>query len=300
MRLGTFGLAALAAVTMATLARPALSQEQAGEGHAFFFAHGGGHLGIALDEVSAQTVEKLKLKDERGALVREVRPDSPAAKAGFKVDDVIVAYQGLPVESALELTRRVRETPAGRTVTIEIVRQGAPQKLSATLDESKPEPWHMRLPEMPLPEMKMPHGGMPEMDMPPMPGAGEFQMHMGPPSAHGPQKLGIGYQEISGQFAEYFKVKGEQGLLVVSVTPDGPAAKAGVKVGDILVRVGHQDVASGGALQHALAEATPGEELSLTVQRDGRPTELKVVVGGSQTEPRPPAPPAKTRKKQQL
>jgi serine protease Do len=300
MRLGTYGLAALAVVTMATVARPALSQEQAGEGHAFFFTHGRGHLGIALDEVNGQTVEKLKLKEERGALVREVRPDSPAAKAGFKVDDVIVAYQGLPVESALELTRRVRETPAGRTVTIEIVRQGGLQKLSATLDESRPEPWQMHLPEMTLPGMKMPPSGLPEMEMPPPPGAGGFQMRMEPPSAHGPQKLGIGYQEISGQFAEYFKVKGEQGLLVVSVTPDGPAAKAGVKVGDIVVRVGNKDVASGGALQHALAEATPGEELSLTVQRDGRPTELKVVVGGSQTGPRPPAPPAKTRKKEQL
>jgi serine protease Do len=293
MRLGTLGIATLAVAGIAAAPRQVWSAQQQEEvrHHTFLFAHGGGHLGIALDEVSAKTVEKLKLKEERGAFVREVRADSPADKAGLKVDDVIVAYQGLPVESAMELTRRVRETPPGRVVTIEVIRQGAPLKLTATLDELKPQPWGMQMPNFGLPSF-----GMPDADLPPMPGMQEWPRHKGLLAPHGPQKLGIEYQEISGQFAEYFRVQGQSGLLVVGVVPDGPAAKAGVKVGDILVRLGKEDVADGGDLRQALAQASPGDELSVTVQRDGRPIELKLVVGGATAEPGQA--PVKEKKKQ--
>ena len=298
MRLGTLGIATLAAVAVAAGPRPALSQQQEAKGLPFFVAHGGGHLGLALDEVNAKTVEKLKLREERGALVREVRADSPAAKAGFKVDDVIVAYQGQPVEGAIEMTRRVRETPPGRAVAIEVIRQGVPQKLNATLDELRPEPFAMHLPEMTMPSVDLPPLDTPDADVPPMPGMRAWPHHRGLPMAHGPQKLGIEYQEISGQFAEYFKVKGTRGLLVVGVTPDGPAAKAGVKAGDILVHLGSQDLADASGLQQALAQASPGDELGITVQRDGRPTELKLVVGGTKAELQHA--PAKIKKKEQL
>lgn len=298
MRLGTLGVVTLAAVAVAAAPRPVLSQQREAKNLPFFVAHGGGHLGLALDEVNAKTVERLKLKEERGALVREVREDSPAAKAGFKVDDVIVAYQGQPVESAIEMTRRVRETPPGRAVAMEVIRQGVPQKLSATLDELRPEPWTMHLPEMTMPNVDLPPLDGPDLDVPPMPGMRAWPRHKGMPMAHGPQKLGIEYQEVTGQFAEYFKVKGARGLLVVGVVADGPAAKAGVKAGDVLTHVGSQDVADAGDLQQALAQAAPGDELSITVQRDGRPTELKLVVGGAKAEA--PRAPAKTKKKEQL
>jgi serine protease Do len=297
MRFRSLTLAAVATVALVAGSRSVAAQE--GQGHVFVAARGSGHLGVALDEVNTKVAERLKLKEERGALVREVRPDSPAAKAGLKIDDVIVGYQGAPVEGALDLTRRVRETPPGRTVAIEVVRQGAVQRLSATLDAHQPEPWRLRVPEIDLPGIEMPHVEIPpDIEMPSLPEMPDGPWHTGSMLHRGAQKLGIEYQEVAGQLAEYFKVQGKRGVLVVSVAPEMPAAKAGVKAGDVLVRLGAQELSSGEDLRQAVAKATPGEELSVTVQRDGRPLELKLVVGGPKAEPGQP--PAKTKKKERI
>src|SRR5262245_30956920 len=76
---------------------------------------GGGFLGVQWGEVNHATVERLKLKQERGALIEGVTAGSSAAEAGLRKDDVVVKWNGEPVESARELSRRIRETPAGRT-----------------------------------------------------------------------------------------------------------------------------------------------------------------------------------------
>jgi serine protease Do len=284
MRLARLGLEVAAALALTTIVAPAFGEQLEEREHREIIITGGeGHLGVGLAEIDAKAAERLKLKEERGALVRHVQEDSPAARAGLKVDDAIVSYQNEPIEGVMELTRRVRETPPGRTVSIEVLRQGVRQKLSVTLDERRVGPWHLPLPQVDLPEVDVPHLEMPDLD--------------GPWAAEGhcpwckrvmrtgPRKLGIEFQEISGQLAEYFKVKGERGLLVVSVDADGPAAKAGVKAGDLLMRVGTEDVATARALRQIVAKAAAGEELSVTVQREGRPLELKVVVDGPKPEP---------------
>jgi serine protease Do len=292
MRLARLGLTAAAALALTTIVAPAFAEQaEEQEQRQVLMAGGEGHLGVGLTEVDAKAVERLKLKEERGALVRQVQEDSPGAKAGLKVDDVIVSYQNVPVESVMELTRRVRETPPGRTVSIEVVRQGALQKLSAQLDERRFAPFHM-----PMPQFDMPHFDLPDLDAP-MPHPPVGMWHKGPmgPMGHGPQKLGLEFHELGGQLAEYFKVK--QGLLVMSVVPDGPAAKAGIKAGDVLVRVGKQELTEGHDLRQALAETSAGDELTVTVERDGRPLELKVTVAGA--KPEPDQAPAKTKPKKQ-
>src|SRR5262249_41436998 len=98
---------------------------------------GGGKLGVRLDEVGKDDVARLKLSAERGAIVRSVSPDTPAAKAGPQDGAVIVRCEGETVQSALQLARLVRETPAGRTVAIDVSRNGSMQKLSATLAEGR-------------------------------------------------------------------------------------------------------------------------------------------------------------------
>jgi hypothetical protein len=75
------------------------------------FAGGGARLGVVLEEVSADDVSRLKLAEERGAVVKDVVPGSAAEKAGLKEDDVILSYQGERVASAAQLRRLVRETP---------------------------------------------------------------------------------------------------------------------------------------------------------------------------------------------
>src|SRR2546427_117084 len=166
---------------------------------------GGGRLGVRIAEVGKDDVARLKLPDERGALVKSVEDGTAAEKAGIKDGDVILRYQGENVLSAAQLGRLVRETPAGRVVSIEVSRGGASQKLSATLGEVPDRfsffdhDFNVQVPPMPaMPEMpampKGPYAFRFDGD-----GPRKFLFHMG----GGPRKLGIEYQEIEGQLAHY-------------------------------------------------------------------------------------------------
>src|SRR4029079_15895546 len=118
------------------------------------FAGGGARLRGVLEDVDADDVARLKLGEERGAVVKEVVKGSAAEKAGLKEDDVILSYQGERIFSAAQLRRLVRETPAGRKVAIEASRGGAVQRLTATLEKTGDhelalgdENFHFEMPE---------------------------------------------------------------------------------------------------------------------------------------------------------
>jgi serine protease Do len=247
---------------------------------------GGARLGVRITEVGKEDVARLKLPDERGALVKSLEADSPAAKAGIKEGDVILRYQGENVLSAAQLRRLVRESPAGRTVAIEVSRGGAVQKLSATLaegggarisdgefDGEVPMPPIPPMAEVPpLPEMprapEMPRGFRFEDD-----GNGRRFFFAEPGR---PRRLGIQFQEIQGQLAQYFHLADERGVLVTSVDKDGPAGKAGMKAGDVILKFDGKSVAAGEDLREEVRRAEGGKEVLVTVQRDGKPVDLKV------------------------
>ena len=250
------------------------------------FAGGGAGLGGVLADVRADDVARLKLAEERGAVVKEVVKGSAAEKAGLKEDDVILSYQGERVGSAAQLRRLVRETPAGRRVTIEASRGGAAQRLTATLANTDdheltmgddnfrfdmPESFRFNVPVPPIP---------PIPPVPPM-------AHMFGDGDRGqrfffrdrldarPGRLGLSYQEISGQLARYFTVD-DGAWLVTEVEADGPAAKAGLRAGDVIVKLNGKAVADGDDVRRTLGEAPSGTDVTVTVQRDGRPLEVKV------------------------
>jgi serine protease Do len=253
----------------------------------------GGRLGVRIAEVGKDDLARLKLSEERGALVKSVEDGSAAEKAGIKEGDVILRYQGENVLSAAQLGRLVRETPGGRVVGIEVSRGGATQKLSATLGEGHDRlgffdrDFDVQVPPMPpmpaMPEMpampKMP--AMPRMPaMPKGPHAFRFDGD-GPREllfnfGAGPRKLGIEYQEIEGQLAHYFKLGDDRGVLVTSVDEGGPAGKAGLKAGDVVLKFDGKAVKNAEDLRDAVREAEDGKEVALTVQRDGRPLDLRV------------------------
>src|SRR5262249_25110503 len=94
-----------------------------------------GYLGVYLEEVTSERTKELGLTEERGAIVMKVVADSPAEKAGLKENDVIVSFNGRRVDSVRELQRLLNETPADRSVQIEVIRGGAKQMLAATLSK---------------------------------------------------------------------------------------------------------------------------------------------------------------------
>jgi S1-C subfamily serine protease len=245
--------------------------------------------------VTPDDVARLKLDEESGALVREVVEGGPAAQAGLEEGDVILRYQGEPVRSAAQLARLVDETPTGRAVSLELSRDGAARKLSVTLGERKARSWLKAMPdfEMELPEPPEPPEAVeapdapeppdaPEAPAPPPRWSGELlgrdwfrDLHFG---WGGPRKLGISYQEISGQLAGYFKLSEDAGVLVTDVDEDGPAAKAGLKAGDVILAFDGKAVRDGDDLRRGVRDAETGRELALKVQREGRPLDLNVTL----------------------
>src|SRR5262249_40204140 len=93
----------------------------------------GSYLGVFLEEVTSDRVKELGLSQERGAIIMKVIKDSPAEKAGLKENDVIVSFNGRPVDSVREFERLLGDTPPNRTVAIEFLRGGSRQTVSATV-----------------------------------------------------------------------------------------------------------------------------------------------------------------------
>jgi serine protease Do len=246
--------------------------------------HAGGRLGVSIGDPEGEA---------RGAVVRSVAPDSAAAKAGVKAGDVIVRFDGEAVRSASQLARLVAETPAGSPVAIEVTRGGTTQKLSATLSEGAgrvrilrggggdfsfemPE-WEVEVPEPPPPPQapvaprapRVPHAwGFKGDD-------GDFAFRM---LGGGPRKLGIEYMELGEQLAGYFKLSGQSGVLVTAVDADGPAARAGIKAGDVILELAGEAIDDASDLRRTVAKAEGGSEVAIKVQRDGRPVELKATL----------------------
>lgn len=273
-----FGAAALAAgVALAPVARAEDGKEQKRVEKRVIVRHagGGGFLGVTLGDVEGEG---------RGAKVRSVDSDSPAAKAGVKEGDVIVRFDGEAVRSASHLARLVRETPARRSVPLEVARGGATEKLQATLAEGRGGFDVPDLPGMSALRLELPDA--PEAPEAPEPPHAPAWPHMrsfdfgsdenGIVRIWGRPRLGIEFVDVGEQLAAYFKLQGQRGVLVTAVTPDGPAAKAGVKAGDVVLELDGKKTESGADLRRAVRDAEAGRKLSLKLQREGRPLDVEV------------------------
>jgi serine protease Do len=231
---------------------------------------GGSRLGITLEEVAADAVAP------RGARVASVEEESPAEVAGLREGDVIVEFDGEAVRSVRQLARLVRETPADRRVEIGVVREGKREMLTAEL-EARPRFGLLR-------ELRNPVPGFDWRGLADLGGDSAPHIRLGPDAwrmAPGPgrPRLGIRYQELGDQLAEYFGA-GEGGVLVVHVDRDSPADRAGLKAGDVVTRVGERAVEGGDDLRAAVREAADGATLQVTVSRRGTSRELDIVLEG--------------------
>ena len=230
-------------------------------------------LGVVLTDIDSAKAKELKLGSENGVLVKDVRENSPAAKAGVMKNDVIVEFAGEKVRSAAQLSRLVRETPVGRIVPLVVNRAGKTLTLNAQIETSHMGP------------MAMVEGGEPLRDftipVPPQPP--EMGHNFNVFIARG-ARLGISGDDLTSQLAEFFGVKQGKGVLVREVTAGTPAEKAGLKAGDVIVAVDGNEVANVAELRHALAEGkTEGEKrkVSLGIVRDKHQQTLSVELDNS-------------------
>jgi membrane-associated protease RseP (regulator of RpoE activity) len=241
----------LAIVAIAGLA--SLRAQEAQEAPRAIAIGSGGYLGVYLEDVDDAAVDRLGLREERGALIADLAEDGPAAKAGLLKDDVVIGFNGESVQSVAELTRMVRETPPGRSASLEVVRDGQSRQLSVELGERPGIVWVG-------PDVDREHR------MFVVPGDEEHGVHR-LFAFGGRGRLGVQLQSLGEQLAEYFGVEG--GALVASVREDSPAAAAGLKAGDVITRVGDRAIDEVGDAVEAIHEAEAGS-LSLTVVRSGQ------------------------------
>ena len=256
---------------------------QGDDGPAFdIFGMGGSRVGMVVRDVETADVSKEKLSATAGAVVTEVVQASAAEKAGVKVGDVVTAFDGERVRSARQLERLVEETPAGRTVKVALQRAGAPVTLDVTPEAPKMTQmrpgeggdmfWERGAPR-PGQQFHGPEGGMPfKFEVP----SGRFDFDSEPFLAAGRGRLGVRVQDLSDELAGYFGVK--SGVLVAGVEADAPAAKAGIKAGDVITAVNGQAITEPGELRREVAKVEDGKTAELSVTRDKKPLTLKVEV----------------------
>jgi C-terminal processing protease CtpA/Prc len=247
-------LSGMAAPLLAEQPQPQINPAPEG----FFYAQDGrSYLGVDIQDVTAERVSPLKLKEERGVEVTMVDQDAPAGKAGVKEHDVILEFNGTAVESEEQLRRLIRETPPGRTVTLGLSRDGSPLKLSVQLGdrgkilaESMPKVVKPRVPRAEIPQVEVPFY--------------TYQLQTQTYSS----LLGIQTENLSRQLGEFFGVKDGEGVLVRSVEKGSPAEKAGIKAGDVIVRADNEKLSDRADLSHILRNHREGGKLPLVVVRD--------------------------------
>ena len=225
----------------------------------------GGYLGIGGLDVSPERAKALNLKEERGVEVSSLAEDGPAAKAGVKQGDVVLEFNGQPVEGTAQFQRLVRETPVGRQVKIAVWRSGAALSLTATVGENRQTTvfgpgdgsWNFSMPEIPA---------MPNIDIP------QFQMNLQNPM------LGIVGEPLGReeQLAEFFGV--QEGVLVRSVKKGSAADKAGVKAGDVITKVDDSKVATSAEITRALRGLKSKKTFGVTVVRNKKEMPLTVTM----------------------
>ena len=244
---------------------------------------GGSWLGVELQDVDAAKSTELKLPAERGALLSAIVPDSPAAKAGLKEQDVITELNGQRVEGAVQFRRMVREIPAGRTLQLAVWRGGKSQTVSATLAKReerhgdaprgfRSREFNFRMPEIP--------------EVPEMP---DFNWHAGM-LAGNRSRLGIDGDDLSGQLGEYFGAPDGEAVLVRGVNEASPAEKAGIKAGDVLIKFNGERIRTVGDLREKLAglgEMKEKKAVKITLLRNRSEMTVEASI-----EP-PPAPKAR-------
>jgi serine protease Do len=249
-------LLACSSVAMASL-RGDYDQDKAERQHRVQISTGS-FLGVELGEINAETVQRLKLREEHGALIEGVTSGSSAAAAGLQKNDVIVKWEGAPIESARELSRHIRETPAGRAVRLGVVRDGHEIEINVKMGERAALSNIVRaVRTAPVARVRI----RPEV----------ARVHV-----RDQGHLGVQLQSMTAQLAEYFGLSKRTGALVVFVFADSPAAKAGLKAGDVILSMAGENIENPMDLRQVLSTKSEGpvevriirdkQEKTLTVQ----------------------------------
>ena len=230
------------------------------------------YLGVDIADITSDRLGALKLKEEKGVEVTMVDQDAPAGKAGVKEHDVILDLNGTAIESKTQLHRMIHETPAGRVVTLGLSRDGQPMTIKVQLADRSKEFAHMGPKDWNWDSKNF------HVEIPPMPNLPDFEVpNMGVVYVHSSMRSGLMVENLTPQLGEFFGAKNGRGVLVRSVEKGSRADKAGLRAGDVIVRVADQPVHDTSDFTHALHDHSAGS-VSVSVIRDKREQTLTLTL----------------------
>jgi serine protease Do len=204
-----------------------------------------GYLGVSIQDVNQDLAKSFGLANQKGALVGEVKEDSPADKAGLKQGDVVIGYQNQPIDDSASLQRLVTRAAVGDKTTIRVWRDGREQTLTITIGEQSDEVNTARA------------------DTP----SGESGL------------AGLAVQELDRDAIRELGLKsGTKGVVVAEIEPDSPAERAGLIRGDVIREINRQPVQSVKDFERVASELKKDEPALFLINRRGASLFLSVKI----------------------
>ncbi|NBV72045.1 MAG: DegQ family serine endoprotease [Burkholderiaceae bacterium] len=194
-----------------------------------------GRIGVAIGEINKEVAESLGLGKPRGAFVRNAEPGAPAAQGGIEAGDVILSFNGKDINKSTDLPRIVGETKPGTTATVKVWRKGTTRDLTVVVADAEPDKAVAKKIEAPSPQ------------------AGTAN-----------KSLGISVAEVSD--AKRKDLGGKGGAEITNVG-EGTAARAGLRIGDVIVRIGDTDITGVKQFESAVKAMDPNKAVPIFVRR---------------------------------
>ena len=205
-----------------------------------------GWLGIAIQEITQELADSFGMKNTNGALVAGIEKNSPAEKTGLETGDVILKFDGKPINVSSDLPRIVGATKPGKEVPVEILRKGSTRTLQLAVGEMPVDKEEAATPQR------------------------------GPAKAE-PNRIGLVLRELTPQQKK--KLNGKTGLLVTDA--QGSAAQSGIRRGDVILAVNNSEVTTVDQFNKAIAAVPSGKSVALLVLRGDGTLYVAVKVNGS-------------------
>ena len=236
---------------------------------------GGAYLGVMVDTVSPETAASMHLKNG-GAAITTVDQDGPACHAGLQTGDIVVAFNGKPVSSSEQFASLIHASAPGSTAMMTVIRNGQSKDLKVTLGD-----WGQMAAMPPKPPVS-PAGSMPfAKPMPPMPPRMYPDIDI-PAGTSISARQGIVVEPLSPQLCDYFGVPQNRGVLVRSVDKGSPGAVAGLKAGDVIVKVNNENIHDMADWRRALRSQSG--KVSLGIVRDKKEQVIQVDLPANTSE----------------
>ncbi|HFQ88638.1 MAG TPA: DegQ family serine endoprotease [Desulfobulbus sp.] len=192
-----------------------------------------GWLGVVIQDLDEDLAHSFGLDRPEGALVSQVSPNSPAAKAGLRQGDVLVTYNGSKLTNVADLRNKVAMTTPGTKVTMGLIRDGRKREVQVTIGQQP----------------------------------SDFSSRVGMAAPGNPlAKMGLSLQDLTPELADHFGYKVGQGVLVTEVAPGSPAERVGMQAGQLIEEVNKQRVRNLQDLEKALKRSKNPKEVLLRVR----------------------------------